>query len=446
MKTPSLPNSVYALVSIACLAHGDEVRADWPMQRGNAGRTSYTSEPLPENLSLAWKRVDRHGPRRAWPSRLRLQFDHTFYPVAAGDSIYFGSSADDRVVAIDADSGKTRWVRFTDGPVRFAPVIWRDRLFVASDDGVLYCMTASDGEVLWRVRGGPRDERLLGNDRVISRWPARGGPVLLDDVLYFAAGIWPSEGIYVHAIDPRTGETIWRNGSAGSLEMPKPRGGVSKSGPAAHGYLAAEGATLIVPTGRGAPAAFDRDTGRLRYFRHAEHKANGGSFLSIVDEMCVFRNNYPGVGQRVAALADGEGIAGFSGTLIPVAVHTEARDWQQLDRPRRQQSLRHRPAPVRRRRPSPRSREEAGRRSARSRRAARYSLAVGVRNDDFPPRWPNCRPRQPYGRCHLERAEMPQLASGRRLRARRSDQRQRAGLTTQGRRWRRDGRLHGVDR
>jgi hypothetical protein len=47
---------------------------------------------------------------------------------------------------------------------------------------------------------------LLGNDRMISRWPARGGPVVADEVVYFAAGIWPSEGVYVVALDRSSGE------------------------------------------------------------------------------------------------------------------------------------------------------------------------------------------------------------------------------------------------
>ena len=45
---------------------------------------------------------------------------------------------------------------------------------------------------------------MLGNDRLISHWPARGGPVVADGVVYFAAGLWPSDGIYVYALDGRT--------------------------------------------------------------------------------------------------------------------------------------------------------------------------------------------------------------------------------------------------
>ena len=45
------------------------------------------------------------------------------------------------------------------GPVRFAPAALKDRLFVASDDGVLYCLAAA---ALWI---------LLALIRLNLRWP-----------------------------------------------------------------------------------------------------------------------------------------------------------------------------------------------------------------------------------------------------------------------------------
>ncbi len=286
------------------------------MWRADAGRTSYTAEELPDSLELSWREQRFHAPRPAWPNRPRLAFDRTDQPVAAAGRLFLGSSADDKVTALDLRTNKTLWTFFTEGPVRFAPAVCGDRLLVASDDGHLYCLSTDAGQLLWKLRGGPRDRRLLGNGRMISRWPARGGPVVVDGVVYFAAGIWPSEGIYVYAVDVASGKVLWCNDDSGTIEMPKPRGGTAHSGIAAQGHLAVGGDTLIVPTGRGAPAAFDRRTGKLLYFRHAENKANGGSDLAVIGPFCVFRNNYPSVGQRLAALADGVGVGGLSGTLV----------------------------------------------------------------------------------------------------------------------------------
>src|SRR3712207_8541478 len=45
----------------------------------------------------------------------------------------------------------------------------------------------------------------------------RSAPVLADDTVYFAASIWPFMGIFIHAVDARTGEVKWTNDGDGSL-------------------------------------------------------------------------------------------------------------------------------------------------------------------------------------------------------------------------------------
>ncbi len=171
-----------------------------------------------------------------------------------------------------------------DAPVRFAPAVWKDRVFVACDDGFLHCFGAADGRVLWKFRGGPRADMVLGNERMISRWPARGGPVVVGDIVYFGAGIWPTEGIYLYALDAATGKKLWVNDSSGSIEMNQPHGGArAKSGVAAQGHFVAAGDTLLVPTGRAVPAAFDRTTGEFRYFHLQVNTKTGGSEATIID-------------------------------------------------------------------------------------------------------------------------------------------------------------------
>ena len=56
-----------------------------------------------------------------------------------------------------------------------------------------------------------RSRNILGNQRLISTWPIRGGPVLLDGTIYFTAGIWPFMGIFIHAVDAQTGKVVWTN-------------------------------------------------------------------------------------------------------------------------------------------------------------------------------------------------------------------------------------------
>jgi outer membrane protein assembly factor BamB len=260
------------------LMSGPAAAADWATYGGNSARTQQTAEELPGKLALRWTIKRSQPPVPAWPLSNRMTFDRADHPVIAGGSVYIGSSATGKVYALDAATGKERWSIFTGGPVRFAPAVADGRVFVASDDGCLYCLTADSGKILWSKRGGPGPDMVLGNDRMISRWPARGGPVVADGIVYFAAGIWPSEGIYLYALEAATGKVLWLNDSSGGIYMGQPHGGAyAESGVAAQGYLVVTGDKLLVPTGRAVPAAFDRATGKFLYFHLQANTHRGGS-------------------------------------------------------------------------------------------------------------------------------------------------------------------------
>jgi outer membrane protein assembly factor BamB len=251
---------------------------DWPTAGGDARRSGYTAQALPEKPALLWTYEAPHPPMPAWPASDRLVFDRSYVPVVAGGMLCFGSSADGKIYALDAATGRESWSVFTGGPVRFAPAAWKDRLFAVSDDGHLYCLKTATGEVLWKYRAGPDASKVLGNERLISRWPARGGPVVADDVVYFAAGVWPSEGVYVCALEAATGKVLWTNDRSGSISMGQPHGGANAvSGVAAQGDLLVAGDLLLVPTGRAVPAAFQRSDGTFKYFHLQQNGQRGGS-------------------------------------------------------------------------------------------------------------------------------------------------------------------------
>lgn len=260
------------------------VATGWPTFRADAGRSGYTADRLPASMSLKWSWRAAHRPQPAWPRDDRMTFDRANRVVVADGVLYFGSSADDAVRALDATTGTLKWTFFTDGPVRFAPTVWKDRLFVVSDDGWLYCLDAREGTLIDRWRGGPADDRVLGNSRIVSKWPARGGPVIRDGVLYWGAGIWQSEGISLYAMNPDTGEILWRNDDSGDIDMPQPHGGArAKSGVSAQGYLLAGVHRLFVPTGRAVPAAFTRANGEFEYYRLQQNAQLGGTRAVLVN-------------------------------------------------------------------------------------------------------------------------------------------------------------------
>ncbi len=240
--------------------------ADWPMWRYDAGRTATSPETLPADLHLQW--VRRFAPPApAWPaSQTKLQFDASYEPVVLGKHLFVSSMASDRVTAYDTETGRELWRFYTDGPVRFAPVAWKEKVAFASDDGHLYCVDAASGKLVWKFRGGPSDRRILGNDRLISTWPARGAPVLCDGVIYFAAGIWPFMGIFIHAIDAETGKVVWTNSGSGSIYIEQQHDSPAFAGVAPQGYMAVAGDKLLVSGGRTVPAVYDRSTGEFLYY------------------------------------------------------------------------------------------------------------------------------------------------------------------------------------
>ena len=274
-KCPLRALLVSLLCVLSCSAVG--LAGDWPQWRYDAGRTACSPEVLPGKLHLQWVR-ELPAPRSAWPaSQEKLLFDASYEPIAAGGLLIVGSMNDDSVTAYDAATGKLAWRFYTDGPVRFAPVACKGNVWAVSDDGHLYCLDAATGKLLWKLRGGPDDRKVIGNGRLVSMWPARGGPVIHDHTLYFAAGIWPFMGTFIYAIDPETRDLRWCNSASGSTWMVQQHYTPSFAGVAPQGYLAADGDTLLVSGGRTTPAAFHAKTGDYKYFRLASREVGRNS-------------------------------------------------------------------------------------------------------------------------------------------------------------------------
>ena len=269
---------------------------DWPTFRCDAQRSAAIRYDLPGDLHRLWARRFA-PPAPAWPGDERLTFDAALQPVIAGDTLVFGSSRDDSVTALDARTGRDRWRIHLDGPIRFAPLLHGGAVYVACDDGHLYCLDAADGSERWRFRGGLSDRTVLGNGRLISAWPARGAPAIADDTVYFAAGIWPFMGVFVHALDAESGRVVWTNSGEGARWTVQPHSSEAFAGLAPQGYLAVSGDALIVPNGRAGPAILDRRTGALRYFRMAH---NRGNYLVTANSRFVYNDG------QMTDLHDGE--------------------------------------------------------------------------------------------------------------------------------------------
>ena len=273
--------SVFALTSYWVLVCATATADDWPMYRCDAGRRGVTEDSLPENLSLAWMReLPKLTP--AFKDK-RLHFDAGYEPVVAKGMLLIASSLTDSVRAYDTKSGEERWTFYTNGPVRFAPAISGDVVCFGSDDGCLYCVELATGELRWQHRAVPSQRRLLGNKRLISVWPVRGGPVVADGKVYFAAGVWPFEGVFVYAMELSTGKVLWRNDRLGYLWGHQPHNTTAIGGLAPQGYLLVNGDELIVPCSTAYPARLNRLTGELIEFELPKLGRYPGGWFAALD-------------------------------------------------------------------------------------------------------------------------------------------------------------------
>ncbi len=310
---------------------------DWPTFMHDNHRSGVTGEKLAPPLGESWVFKAVRPPEPAWPPpakqdfyhhhddlRETVAYDRAFQVVGAGDTVFFGSSADDKVYALDARTGRQRWTFFTEGPVRFAPCVADGKVYVGSDDGCAYCLSAQDGNQLWKYKaaGQSREGRLTadrlipGNQRMISMWPLRTGLLVDKGAVYFGAGLFPSQGTFLLALGARDGTVTWRQ----QVEI------------SPQGYALASDERLYVPTGRANPFVFSRTDGRLV----GELPSAGGTFALLTQDVLVAG---PGRGAKELNAADVETkskIAMFGGLRMlvngPTAYMQSETDLSAFDR------------------------------------------------------------------------------------------------------------------
>ncbi len=247
---------LFSLFLIAPLLYAE----DWPTWRYDAARTGASSGQLPPTLYLQWVR-QYAPPQPAWPEDERLLFDASYEPIVQGETLYLASAQNDSITAIDTRSGAEKWQFFAEGPIRFAPVAHDGNIYFGADDGSIYCLSAANGDLLWKLDIAQDARKVIGNDRMVSILPIRGGPVLADDKLYFTAGVWPFEGTFLYMLDlQKVGQgTLPSNAyEAVALTNMTPQG-----------YLAESGGKLFIPCGRAKAALFDTKKGALQALNYS---------------------------------------------------------------------------------------------------------------------------------------------------------------------------------
>ncbi|MHC4631310.1 MAG: outer membrane protein assembly factor BamB family protein [Planctomycetota bacterium] len=305
----------FVLFSAVFFGCGSAWAEDWTTFNHDNHRSSVTAERLELPLKESWLFKATHQPQPAWPGpakqdyyhhlgdlRATVTYDRAFHIVGAGDTVYFGSSADDKVYALDAMTGQQRWTFFTEGPVRLAPTIAGNKVYVGSDDGCVYCLSCYDGSLVWKWDAkytvADQNRILPGNGRMMSIWPIRTALVADRGEVYFAAGLFPIQGAYLIALSAEDGSVKWKQ----------------KVDISPQGYMLASDERLYVPTGRTGPAIFTRDDGSFK----GQLPSAGGAYALLTEDVLV---TGPGRGPKELNAADvktKDKIATFAGLRMLV--------------------------------------------------------------------------------------------------------------------------------
>ena len=204
------------LVSALGIALGD----DWPTERHDNARSGVSSERVTPPLNLLWTFQSPFPPAPGWSmpvngygerkNKPNVSYDDAFRVIAVGNTCYFCSSAENRLLAVDATTGNERWSFFTDATPRLAPAFWQGKLFLGADDGIFRCLDAQTGKRLWQIDASSDEEMTLGYGRFHREQPIRAAGIVEDGIAYFTAGLFPQNGIEFWAVDAEDGSVLWR--------------------------------------------------------------------------------------------------------------------------------------------------------------------------------------------------------------------------------------------
>ena len=168
---------------------------DWPTYRHDSKRSGSTDTSVSTELSPAW--------------RTRLGGDLTSV-VVAGDKLFVAAVDRHTVYSLDTKTGKVDWSFTAGGRVDSPPTIWKGRALFGSADGWVYCLRASDGELIWKYRAAPASRCTMDRGQVESLWPVHGSVLVRDGTVYCVAGrsMFLDGGLRMLLLDAKTGRKL----------------------------------------------------------------------------------------------------------------------------------------------------------------------------------------------------------------------------------------------
>lgn len=177
----------------------------WPVYRHDNARSGASEAEIDTPLSLMWE---------ASPGGKLTQ------PVVAQGCLYVSDRISNSIFCLDGESGEELWRFIADAEVDSPPSFHQGMLYFGCTDGWVYCVDAGSGLLAWRHRVAPQERLIMDESRLQSAWPVHGSVVVLNGIVYAAAGrsSFTDGGIYLSGIDAYNGQEIHH----GHFEGPYP--------------------------------------------------------------------------------------------------------------------------------------------------------------------------------------------------------------------------------
>ncbi len=288
-------------------------KEDWPAYRHDPLRSGATRTAVGANV------------KEKWSAKLRGPLTPL---VVAGGRVIVAQKDAHIVRALDAETGKALWHFAAGARVDSPPTVHKGLVLFGSADGWVYCLDLAQGREVWRFMAAPHERRVTAYGQVESAWPVHGSVLVQRDVAYVTAGrsSFLDGGIYIYALDPRTGKVLHQARLDGPRPDPfKDKGLAGYMDGAKSGLLVGDGADIYLfqerfgsdlkrhPSPMQRPG---REGGGFRVYPPSEQRGSTGKrlitthgFLSDVDnegKYWTYGNRWPGWSRKMGGLTYGQ--------------------------------------------------------------------------------------------------------------------------------------------
>ena len=175
---------------------------DWSKWRGN----NHDAVVKDASINLDWT---KKRPALLWT--FREAGSGYSSPVIVGTTLYMSGATDgsEFAFAMDAQTGNLKWKQAFgekyvqdrgDGP-RGTIAVDGDKLYLIHGAGLIYCLSATDGKILWH-----RDFVKDFDGKIMSKWGYSESPLVDGELVVCTPG--GSKGTLV-ALDKNSGATVW---------------------------------------------------------------------------------------------------------------------------------------------------------------------------------------------------------------------------------------------